>query len=200
MRAQSRSTHDGDRLAQKNAPVAIRKQRRNLIHRQRSLGLSIQRGCQMIQLPRSTFYYQIQQPAPHLSDEQIVERIEAIQDELSGYGYRRVTRALQAQGYGIHRKRVARIMRQHGLGIKPKVRTTDSQRDWPICPNLYRNKIPDQPDPIWVADITYIRIEAGFVYLAVILDACSRKGVGYAIGRHPAYLGCLKSRCSPTPA
>jgi putative transposase len=140
----------------------------------------------MIQLPRSTFYYSAQQSAPNLSDEQIVEQIEAIQDELSGYGYRRVTRALRVRGYDINHKRVARLMRQQGLGIKPKrrfVRTTDSQHNWPVCPNLYRNRIPDQPDQIWVADITYIRIEAGFVYLAVILDACSRKVVGYAIGR-----------------
>ena len=153
----------------------------------------------MIQLPRSTFYYQAWQPAPNLSDEQVVEQIGAIQDELSGYGYRRVTRTLQAQGYGINHKRVARIMKQHGLGINPKrrfVRTTDSQHDWPTYPNLYCNRIPDQLDRVWVADITYIRIETGFVYLAVILDACSRKVIGYAIGRQidtPLTLAALRT-------
>lgn len=77
-------------------------------------------------------------------------------------------------------------MKQHGLGIRPTgrfVRTTNSQHDWPIFPNLDRNRIPDQPDRVWIADITYIRIEIGCVYLAVILDACSRKVIGYAIGR-----------------
>jgi putative transposase len=153
----------------------------------------------MIQLLRSTFYYQARQPAPNLSDEQVIEQIGAIQDELSGYGYRRVTRTLQARGYGINHKRVARIMKQHGLGIKPKrrfVRTTDSQHDWPTYPNLYRNRIPDQLDRVWVADITYLRIETGFVYLAVILDACSRKVIGYAIGRQidtPLTLAALKA-------
>ncbi len=72
-------------------------------------------------------------------------------------------------------------MKQQGLGMKPKrrfVRTTDSQHDWPIFPNLYRNRIPDKSDRVWIADITFIRVETGFVYLAVILDACSRKVIG----------------------
>ncbi|WP_102033291.1 IS3 family transposase [Candidatus Glomeribacter gigasporarum] len=112
----------------------------------------------MIQLPRSTFYYRAQTQAPNLNDEPLVERIEAIQDELSGYGYRRITRALQAQGYSVNHKRIARIMKQYGLGIKPKrrfVRTTDSQHDWPIFPNLYCNQVPARPDQVWVADITF---------------------------------------------
>src|SRR5260364_81314 len=103
-------------------------------------------------------YYRAQTQAPNLNDEPLVERIEAIQDELSGYGYRRITRALQAQGYSVNHKRIARIMKQYGLGIKPKrrfVRTTDSQHDWPIFPNLYCNQVPARPDQVWVADITF---------------------------------------------
>ncbi|WP_102033298.1 DDE-type integrase/transposase/recombinase [Candidatus Glomeribacter gigasporarum] len=141
----------------------------------------------MIQLPRSTFYDRAGTPSsPCLSDARLLERIGCIQDALSGDGYRRVTRALQAQGYGIHHRRGARIMRQPGLGIQSKrrfVRTTDRQHDGPVFPNLYRNRIPDRPDQIWVADMTFIRIERGVVYLAVILDACSRKVIGYALGR-----------------
>lgn len=75
-------------------------------------------------------------------------------------------------------------MRANGLGIKPRkryVRTTDSNHDSPVYPNLYRNVIPAGPDMVWVADFTYIRIAAGFCYLAVILDACSRKVVGYGL-------------------
>ncbi len=63
------------------------------------------------------------------------------------------------------------------------IRPPASHPDWPIFPNLYRNRIPAQPDQGWVADMTFIRIETGFVSLAVLLDACSRKGIGYAIGR-----------------
>ena len=99
----------------------------------------------------------------------------------------------------VNHKRVARVMRAAGLGIKPRrryVRTTDSSHDSPIYPNLYRNLIPDRPDMIWVADFTYIRIATGFCYLAVILDACSRKVVGYALSRRldtPLALAALRS-------
>ncbi|WP_256388172.1 IS3 family transposase [Paracoccus sp. SY] len=78
-------------------------------------------------------------------------------------------------------------MHATGLGIKPWrrfVRTTDSRHDSPIFSNLYRNIIPDQPDMVWVADFTYIRVAIGFCYLAVILDACSRKVIGHALSRH----------------
>ncbi|OJU48960.1 MAG: hypothetical protein BGO03_11550 [Mesorhizobium sp. 61-13] len=77
-------------------------------------------------------------------------------------------------------------MRTNGLGIKPRkryVRRTDSGHVSPIYPKLHRNLIPDRSDMVWVADFTYIRIAAGFCYLAVILDACSRKVVGYGLSK-----------------
>ncbi|MET3178262.1 UNVERIFIED_ORG: putative transposase [Variovorax guangxiensis] len=73
------------------------------------------------------------------------------------------------------------------MSIKPRtrfVRTTDSKHDSPVFPNLSRNVIPTRPNLVWVADFTYIRIATGFCYLAAILDACSRKVVGYAISRN----------------
>ncbi|WP_246765100.1 DDE-type integrase/transposase/recombinase [Ensifer sp. PDNC004] len=97
-----------------------------------------------------------------------------------------MTHELQRRGHLVNHKRVARVMRANGLGIKPRkryVRTTDSNHDSPIYPNLYRNVIPLRPDMVWVADFTYIRIAAGFCYLAVILDACSRKVVGYGLSK-----------------
>lgn len=137
-------------------------------------------------MPRSTYYYRSTAQAAGLSDERVVELIGDIQDELPGYGYRRVTHELGRRGHGVNHKRVARLMGAHGLGIKPRrrfVRTTDSNHDQPIFPNLYRNVIPTRLDLVWVADITYIRLAAGFCYMAAILDACSRKVVGYAISR-----------------
>ncbi len=137
----------------------------------------------MIDLPRSTYYYRSTAKALNLGD---VAIIEDIQDELPCYGYRRITHELQRRGHLVNHKRVARIMRANGLEIKPRkryVRTTDSNHDSPIYPNLYRNVIPARPDMVWVADFTYIRITVGFCYLAVILDACSRKVVGYALSR-----------------
>ncbi|MBS0318448.1 MAG: IS3 family transposase [Proteobacteria bacterium] len=116
----------------------------------------------------------------------MAQLIQDVQCELPGYGYRHVTHELHRRGHGINHKRVARVMKAHGLGIKPRrrfVRTTDSDHALPIFPNLYRNVIPAKPDAIWVGDITYIRLATGFCYLAVLLDACSRKVVGYAISR-----------------
>lgn len=72
-------------------------------------------------------------------------------------------------------------MRAHGLGVVPLrrfVRTTDSSHDQPVFPNLYRNVIPAQPNQVWVGHIIYMRLAVGFYYLAVLLDACSRKAVG----------------------
>jgi putative transposase len=140
----------------------------------------------VIDLPRSSYYYRPQSRSVEVADTTLVELIGQIQDEFPGYGYRRVTRELHKRGQAVNHKRVARVMRAHGLGIKPRrrfVRTTDSNHHLPVFPNLYENIIPAKPDVVWVADITYIRIEVGFCYLAAILDACSRKVVGYAISR-----------------
>jgi putative transposase len=141
----------------------------------------------VIDLPRSSYYYRPTNGTSALSDDCLVELIGAVQDEFAGYGYRRVTRELHKRGIIVNHKRIARVMKDRGLGIKPRrrfVRTTDSNHALPVFPNLYRNIIPAKPDDVWVADITYIRIVAGFCYVAAILDACSRKVVGYAISRH----------------
>ena len=102
------------------------------------------------------------------------ERIEALCAEFPRYGYRRITHQLRAEGMVVNHKAVARLMRQNGLQVRPLrkfVRTTDSAHDCPIFPNLARGFRPTGPNQLWVGDITYIRIAAGFVYLAVILDA-----------------------------
>lgn len=141
----------------------------------------------MIEIPRSTYYYRSTAQAAGLSDARVMELISDIQDELAGYGYRRVTHELRRRGHAVNHKRVARVMSANGLGIKQRrrfVATTDSDHDQPIFPNLYCNMIPSRLDLVWVADITYIRITAGFCYLAAILDACSRKVVGYAISKN----------------
>ena len=142
-------------------------------------------------LPRSTYYYRSAKTL-ELTDAELTALIEDVQDQLPCYGYRRVTHELRRRGFAISRgfainhKKVARVMRVAGLGIKPRkrsVRTTDSRHDSPIFPNLYRNLIPDRPDRVWVADFTYIRVATGFCYLAAILDACSRKVIGYALSQ-----------------
>lgn len=112
----------------------------------------------MIDLPRSTFYYRSRAANESLDDAKLTELIENIQDDLPGYGYRRVTHELRRRGQVVNHKRVARVMKAQGLGIKPRrrfVRTTDSKHDSPIFPNLYRNVIPARPNVVWVADFTY---------------------------------------------
>ena len=104
-------------------------------------------------------------------------------DEFEAYGYRRVG---GHRGMVVNSKKVRRLMREHDLQPKRRrrfVATTDSDHDYPIFPDLSRDKIVDGPNKLWVADITYIAIATGFVYLAAVLDAWSRRVIGYAISR-----------------
>jgi putative transposase len=139
-------------------------------------------------LAPSTYYYR---PKPRSADAvaaeaRLVERIREICAEFPRYGYRRVTAQLKAEGERVNHKRVARIMREQDLRVRPKRRfvvTTDSSHDGPIFPDLAKDMAPTGPDQLWVADLTYIRVLSGFVYLAVILDAWSRRVVGWALSR-----------------
>ena len=134
-------------------------------------------------LARSTFY---DAPAAHLDDTEIVGRMQAICDEFEAYGYRRVGAELRHQGIIVNHKKIRRLMREHDLQPRCRrryVATTDSDHDSPIFPDRARELIVDGPNQLWVADITYIAITAGFVYLAAILDAWSRRVLGYAISR-----------------
>ena len=134
-------------------------------------------------LPRSTFY---DVPAATVGDVELVAKIVVICDEFETYGYRRVRAELCHQGFVVNGKKIRRLMRENGLQPKRRRRyviTTNSDHESPIFPDLARDQKIDGPNQLWVADITYITIETGFVYLAVILDAWSRRVVGYAISR-----------------
>ena len=135
-------------------------------------------------VPRSSYYRDSRAVA---DDTALVERMHALAEDWPHYGYRRMAAQLRAEGLPINRKRVARLMRLHGLCVRPRRRyvvTTDSDHDGPIFPNLARTMMPEGPDQLWVADITYIGLTSGnFVYLAIVLDAWSRRVVGYALAR-----------------
>ena len=134
-------------------------------------------------LPRSTFY---DAPSVTVVDAEIVGRMQAICDEFETYGYRRVGAALRQQGVVLNSKKVRRLMREHDLQPRRRrrfVATTDSAHDLPVFPNLAREVVPDGPNQLWNGDITYVAVAAGFVYVALILDAWSRLVVGYAVGR-----------------
>ena len=135
-------------------------------------------------LARSTYYSgPNEQP---IAEARLVARITEICAEWPRYGYRRVTAQLRHEGLVVNHKKVMRLMKENGLSVRPRrrfVRTTDGDHDGPIFRNLAKHMDPIGPNQLWVADITYIAIATGFVYLAAILDAWSRRVVGYAIGR-----------------
>ena len=134
-------------------------------------------------LPRSTFY---DAPMAQIDDAAIVARMVAICDEFEAYGYRRVGAALRHQGVVVNGKKIRRLMRAHDLQprrLRRFVATTDSDHNGPIFPDRAKGRVVDGPNQLWVADLTYIAIATGFVYLAAILDAWSRRVVGYAISR-----------------
>jgi putative transposase len=132
---------------------------------------------------RSTFY---DTPDARASEASIVAEMKMICDEFEAYGYRRVGAELRHRGIVVNTKKIRRLMREHDLNPKQRrrfVATTDSDHNYPIFPDLAKNMKLNGPNQLWVADITYVAIATGFVYLAVILDAWSRRVVGYAISR-----------------
>jgi putative transposase len=137
-----------------------------------------------MKLARSTYYDEPElQP---IGEARLVEQIKAVCAEWPAYGYRRVTVELHDEGRIVNHKKVMRLMKENGLTVRPRRRfiaTTDSNHDGPIFLNLAKDFVPTNVNQLWVADITYIAIATGFVYLAAILDAWSRRVVGYAIGK-----------------
>lgn len=132
---------------------------------------------------RSSFYAE---PEKRPRDMEIVAEIRAITDEFEGYGYRRVDAELRHRGFTVNAKKVRRLMRENDLNPRRRrrfVRTTDSDHDGPVFPLVARDFEVHGPDQLWVADLTYIAIAGGFAYVALILDAWSRRVVGYAVGR-----------------
>ena len=145
------------------------------------------RVCQALALSRATYdRWQLATPVP---DQDMAWRaqIQAIALEMPTYGYRRLTYELQRRGVVVNHKWVLRLMREdHVLCLRKRgfVRTTDSAYVLAVSPNLLPTLTVDGPDQLWVADITYIRLPQEFVYLAVLLDASSRRCIGWALERY----------------
>ncbi|HEY4695989.1 MAG TPA: IS3 family transposase [Candidatus Hydromicrobium sp.] len=137
----------------------------------------------MTELSRSGYYYKPK--ANKDKDKPLLDKIRAIATEFPSYGYRRITAELRRKGIMVNRKRVHRIMRVNGIlcSIRRKYRvTTNSKHSLIKYPNLIKDLTPSRPDELWHSDITYIRLESSFAYLAAIIDGFSRKVVGYALG------------------
>jgi transposase InsO family protein len=120
------------------------------------------------------------------ADLDLRSEIQSIALEFPCYGRPRITVELKRRGWKVNHKRVARVMREDNLLClrrKKFVTTTDSRHGLPVYPNLAGDMEPTRIDELWIADITYIRLETEFVYLAVVLDAYSRRAIGWALDR-----------------
>ena len=137
-----------------------------------------------MRLSRSSYYYKLKKRKPE--DAELEDIISDIALEFPYYGYRRVTAALKRKGLIINHKKVHRIMKDNNILCKIKrsfKKTTNSAHNYKKYKNLIKNIIPQRINQVFNADITYIRILTSFVYLAAIIDAYSRKIVGYGLGK-----------------
>jgi putative transposase len=149
--------------------------------------LSIEQLCAFFAVSRSWYYEQKGQPENNEEETALRDRIEEIILEFSGYGYRRVTQTLHREGKQVNHKHVLRIMQEESLLCRIKksfvIKTTNSRHRFPVYPNLLAGLQLTAPDQAWVVDFTYIRLRGAFVYLACILDAFSRRCVGWYLSR-----------------
>lgn len=148
--------------------------------------LSLRRLCAAVGSGRTWWYTRPSADAVRERDTALRDAIERIVLAFPGYGYRRVTKTLQREAWDVNHKRVLRVMREESLLCQLErrfVRTTDSAHALRTYPNLLTDMTLAGPDQAWVADITYIRLPTTFAYLACVLDAWSRRCVGWQVSR-----------------
>jgi len=148
--------------------------------------------CRVLGVSASGYYAWRSRPeSPRaVANRHLLERIRRIHgDHLGRYGSPRMHAALQAQGHRVSRGRIERLMRRHGIRALARRRfrpaTTDSRHPWPVAPNLLRQQfMASAPNRVWLADITYIPTDEGWLYLATVLDLATRKMVGWSMRDH----------------
>ena len=154
--------------------------------------MSIARQCELLGLPRASFYYNPIGESPQnllymrLLDEKYTER--------PSFGVPKLTKWLRSQGYAVNRKRVARLMRQMGLvAIYPKPKTSAMGKPSKVHPYLLRGLSITRPNHVWATDITYIRLSHGFVYLVAIMDWFSRYVLSWELSNSLDVFFCLSA-------
>src|SRR6266849_2064178 len=148
--------------------------------------IPVQRLCVLAQVSRAGFYRWRHAPPTVDADLDLRDAIQKIALEWPCYGWRRMTAELRRRGWTVNHKRVRRIMREDNLLCLRRrkfVVTTDSNHHRLVYPNLAGELVLTGLNQLWVADITYIRLETEFVYLAVVIDAFSRRVIGWALDR-----------------
>jgi putative transposase len=150
--------------------------------------LSTQRKCEIAGIARSSYYRSLKSSIINNQDEiKLRDQIQDICLTMPRYGYRRVTAELRRRSYSVNHKCVLRLMREDNLLCLRKkhwIRTTDSAHGYRIYTNLVQGITLTHLNQLWVADITYVRLIREFVYVAIILDAFSRRVIGWALSRH----------------
>lgn len=149
-------------------------------------GLTIREMCESARVSRAGYYRSWRKQEPNQEQTALRDAIQRLALKNRHYGYRRIGRLLTRDGWLVNHKRVLRLMRDDNLlSIRRRrfVVTTDSEHPWRVYPNLARRMELSQINQLWVADITYVRLQQEFIYLAVILDVYSRRIVGWSISR-----------------
>lgn len=168
-------------------------------------GLSVRQQCVALSFSRATYYRIRRQRERKGREVALRRRLHCLALAWPAYGYRRLTHALRRQGLRVNHKRVLRLMREEQLRHRRRravVRTTNSHHGLPLYPNLLPTVSVTTLGQVWQADITYIRLPGEFVYLAVIIDACSRRCIGWALERSlttDLSLGALRMALAARP-
>jgi hypothetical protein len=144
--------------------------------------------CVLSEVSRAGYYRHWRCTAPRLEETELRDAIQHLALSHRHYGYRRITALLSREGWSVNHKRVLRLMREDNLLCLRRrtfiPATTDSDHRFRVYPNLARKLETTAVNQLWVADITYVRLAEDFAYLAVVLDAFSRKVVGWAMQEH----------------
>jgi len=154
--------------------------------------LPVARQCELLDLPRSTFYYQ-PKAVPEV-DLELMRKIDECHLQRPYYGSRRLRDWLQDLGYAINRKKVQRLMREMGLtALYPKQNLSKRNQAHKVYPYLLRGLVIDRPNQAWAADVTYIPMAKGFLYLVAIIDWYSRKVLAWELSNSMDVRFCVEA-------
>jgi putative transposase len=150
--------------------------------------LTVERMCALAGVSRAGYYRYWSASEPRQEELYVRDAVQRLALAYKHYGYRRIAAQMRREGIVVNRKRVLRLMREDNL-LCLRARsfvpvTTDSRHGWHVVPNLARGMILTGLDQLWVADITYVRLQEEFAYLAIVLDAYSRRVIGWALQTH----------------
>ncbi|MCK5855196.1 MAG: IS3 family transposase, partial [Sulfurovaceae bacterium] len=174
-------TIEKDFLEGKLVSLASSKERKTLLDTK--LNMSLNKQCKLLQINKSSLYYNPKKPFSTSKETSFLDAINDIYSNFPSYGYRRITKQLQRDGFNVGKKLVRKAMRYMGIeALYPKPKTTNANKEhykYPYLLKAFRNDdgqvIIDETNKVWSTDITYIKLETGFVYLAAIIDWHSKK-------------------------